>query len=136
MGAYDEAPAVVLGDKKEAGMSYGRGFRGEDTESVTKAFTRLLHDDTELVANALKLFLRIVIFPIWFPLYCRRVLKRRHEMKEFAAGRARYRIINDEVIRTMALDWVYDHPDDYLFGEHDPRLPELERTFRKLTRRK
>jgi len=117
-------------------MSYGRGFRGEDTDPVSKAFARLLHDDTELVATALTLLLRIVIFPIWFPLYCWRVVKRRDEMKEFAAGRARTRIINDDVIRTMALDWVYDHPGDYLFGEHDPRLPELERTFRKLTRRR
>ena len=117
-------------------MSYGRGYRGEDTEFVATAFKRLLHDDTELVAKALKLFLRIVILPIWFPLYCWRALERRHEMKEFAAGRARNRIINDEVIRAITLDWVYDHPGDYLFGEHDHRVPKLERTFRKLTRRR
>ena len=136
MGAYDEASAVVLGDKEEAGMSYGQGYRGEDTEFVATAFKRLLHDDTEVVAKALKLPLRLLTFPIWFAFYCWRVQKRRREMKEFAAGRARNRIINDEVVRSITLDWVKDHPDDYIFGEYDPRVPKLERTFRKLTRRK
>ena len=117
-------------------MSYGQGYRGEDTEFVATAFKRLLHDDTEVVAKALKLFLRIVILPIWFPLYCWRVLERRREMKEFAAGRARNRIINDEVVGTTTLDWVKGHPDDYIFGEYDPRLPKLKRTFRKMLARR
>ena len=118
-------------------MSYGQGFRADDTDSIPKALKRLLHDDTEVVAKALKLLLRIVIFPIWFPLYCWRVLERRREMTEFAAGRARNRIINDKVVSTTTLDWVKDHPDDYIFGEYDPRVPKLELTFRKmLTRRK
>ncbi len=118
-------------------MSYGQGYRGEDTEFIANAFKRLLHDDTEVVAKALKLLFRIVILPIWFPLYCWRVLERRREMTEFAAGRARNRIINDKVVSTTTLDWVKDHPDDYIFGEYDPRVPKLELTFRKmLTRRK
>ena len=118
-------------------MSYGRGFREDDTELIPNALKRLLHDDTDLVAKALKFLLRIVIVPIWFPLYGWRVLQRRREMTQFAAGRARNRIINDEVVRTTTLDWVKGHPDDYAFGEHDPRVPKVERTFRKmLTRRK
>ena len=117
-------------------MSYGQGFRADGTESIPNVLKRLLHDDTELVAKALKLLLRIVILPIWFPLYCWRVLERRREMKEFAARRARNRIINDEVVRTTALDWVKDHPDDYIFGEYDPRVPKVERTFRKMLARR
>ena len=118
-------------------MSYGQGYRGEDTELVATSFKRLLHDDTELVAKVLTLLLRIVILPIWFPFYCWRVRKRRREMKEFAAGRARNRIINDVVVRTTTLDWIRDHPADFPFGEHDPRVLELERTFKKmLTRRR
>ncbi len=117
-------------------MSYGQGYRGEDTEFVASTFKRLLHDDTEVVAKVLGVTLRLIIFPIWFPYYCWRIWKRRREMKEFAAGRARNRIINDEIVRTTTLDWVKDHPDDYIFGEHDPRLAKLEHTFRKmLTRR-
>ena len=58
-------------------------------------------------------------------------------MKEFAAGRARNRIINDGVVRTATLDWVKDPPDDYAFAEYDPGVPRVERTFRKmLTRRR
>ena len=113
-------------------MSYGQGFRADDAELIPNALRRLLHDDTELVAKALKLLLRIVILPVWLPLYCWRVLERRSEMTEFAAGRARHRIINDEIVRTTTLDWVKDHPDDYIFGEYDPRVPKIERTFRKM----
>ena len=117
-------------------MSYGQRFRADDPDFVAKSLARLLHDDTELVAKAVKLPFRLLTFPIWFAFNYWRVRKRRREMKEFAAGRARNRIINDEVIRTTTLDWVKDHPDDYIFGEYDPRLPKLERTFRKLLARR
>ena len=118
-------------------MSYGQGYRGEDTEFIASAFKRLLHDDTEVVAKVLKVTLRLITFPIWSPFYCWRIRKRQREMKEFAAGRARNRIINDVVVRTTTLDWIRVHPADFPFGEYDPRVPELERSFKKmLTRRK
>ncbi len=121
---------------EEAGMSYGRGYRGEDTEFVARALTRLLHDDTEVVAKTLTVTLRLITFPIWFPFYCWRVWKRRREMKEFAAGRARNRIINDVVVRTTTLDWISDHPADFPFGEYDPKVPELQRAFRRMLARR
>ena len=92
-------------------------------------------DDTDLIAKAAKLLFRLVTFPVWFPFYLWMAKKRRREMTEFAAGRIKNRIINDEDLRTVTLDWVKDHPDDYPFGEYDPKVPKLERTFRRMARR-
>ncbi len=41
-------------------------------------------------------------------------------------------LVEDEFIRQLALEWVGLHPGDFIFGEHDPKIAQLQSTFEKI----
>ena len=56
-------------------------------------------------------------------------------MAEFATVRARNVIVNDRVVTEITLEWIEDHPADYAFGMYDPKVPKLQRAFKKILER-
>ncbi len=38
-------------------------------------------------------------------------------------------LADDEFVRQLALEWVGQHPGDFIFGEHDPKIAKLKSTF-------
>ncbi len=40
-------------------------------------------------------------------------------------------LADDEFVRQLALEWVGLHPEDFIFGEHDPKIAKLQSTFEK-----
>ena len=98
---------------------------------------RLAHAAMDDMVQVPRLIFRLVTLPIWLPYRGWKIFRRRRQMAEFAAMRARNLIIGDRVVREITLDWVKDHPGDYILGEYDPGVPKLQRKFKKLlTRRK
>ena len=83
-----------------------------------------------------KIMFRLVTLPIWLPYRVWKIIRGRRDMAEFARMRARNVILNDRVVREITLDWVKDHPDDYVLGEYDPKVMKLQRTFGKLLGRR
>ena len=41
-------------------------------------------------------------------------------------------LADDEFMRQLALEWVGLHPRDFIFGEYDPKVAKLQRTFEKI----
>ena len=83
-----------------------------------------------------KILFRLVTLPIWLPFRGWKIIRRRRQMAEFAAMRARNVIVNDRIVREITLDWVKDHPADYILGEYDPKVQKLQRTFGKMLARR
>ncbi len=83
-----------------------------------------------------ELLFRLLFFPIWLPYKGWKTLRQRRQMAEFAEMRAKNVMVTDDVVKEIALEWVKDHPKDYFYREHDPKVPKLERTFRKILARK
>jgi len=86
-------------------------------------------DDMVLVP---RLIFRLVTLPILLPYRGWKAIRRRRQMAEFAAMRARNLIMGDRAVREITLEWVKDHPDEYILGEYDPGVPKLQRAFSKM----
>ena len=56
-------------------------------------------------------------------------------MAEFATARARNVIVNDRVVKEIALEWIKDHPADYALGEYDPKARKLQSAIKKILER-
>ena len=82
-----------------------------------------------------KLIFHFLTLPIWAPFYVRRRLKRRREMATFATEFVRGQIRSDQQAKEIALEWIKNHPEEYVLGEYDPKLPKLQRTFNKILKR-
>jgi len=65
-----------------------------------------------------------------------KIIRLRREMAEFAAARGRNLIIGDRAVREITLEWVKDHPADFILGEYDPGVPKLQHKIGKLLARR
>ena len=83
-----------------------------------------------------KFVFRLITLPIWLPFSGWRTIRRRRQMAAFAEAGKRNRFVSDRLAKEVTLDWVKAHPDDYVLGEYDPRVPKLQRTFSKLLSRR
>ena len=114
-------------------------FQGPDPKAFIQGTSegRIAHSAMDDMVLAPRLLFRLITLPIWLPYRGWKIIKRRRQMAEFAAIQARNLIMGDRAVREITLAWVKDHPEDYVLGEYDPRVPKLQRTFKKiLTRRK
>jgi hypothetical protein len=84
----------------------------------------------------LKFLFRFVTLPVWLPYRVWMIVRRRRQMAEFVAIRGRYVIIGDRAVREITLEWVKDHPADFILGEYDPGVPKLQHKIGKLLARR
>ncbi len=56
-------------------------------------------------------------------------------MATFATEFVRGQIRSDQQAKEIALEWIKNHPEEYVLGEYDPKLPKLQRTFNKILKR-
>ena len=75
---------------------------------------------------------KLLLFPIWLPYWFWDRQKKKIEMREFVIAGTRGSVVDDESMRQLALEWVSLHPGDFIFGEYDPKIPELHKTFEKI----
>ena len=85
--------------------------------------------DNTFFGNAMT---RLLLLPIWLPYWYWNKQKNTREMKEFIVAGTSGRVADDELRRQLALKWVELHPGDFVFGEYDPKLPQLEATFQRI----
>ena len=85
--------------------------------------------DNTFFGNAMT---RLLLLPIWLPYWYWNKQKNTREMKEFIVAGISGRVADDELRRQLALKWVELHPGDFVFGEYDPKLPQLEATFQRI----
>ena len=83
--------------------------------------------------SLLRLLLRVIFLPFWFPFYLRGVVRRQRERKEFVLERARNRLVSDLLVNEIAVAWAEAHPDEYPLAEYDPGLKKLRSRFRRIT---
>lgn len=79
-----------------------------------------------------RLLTRLLLFPIWLPFRFWERRKKQKEMTEFVAAGAGGKLVDDEIVRQLALEWVSLHPGDYILGEYDPRIPKLQTLFARI----
>ena len=110
---------------------------GSDPKSfiVGRSQGMAAHSQLEDMSMLPKLIFRLVILPCWLPYKGWKIIKRRRQMAEFATARARNVIVNDRVVTEITLEWIEDHPADYAFGMYDPKVPKLQRAFKKILER-
>ena len=77
-----------------------------------------------------RLLLRVIFLPFWLPFYLLGVMNQRRAVKAFVIGKARNRLVNDELIHEITLAWVEGHPETYPLGEYDPAFRKLSRRFK------
>ena len=77
-----------------------------------------------------RLLLRVIFLPFWLPFYLLGVMNQRRAAKAFVIGKARNRLVNDELIHEITLAWVEGHPETYPLGEYDPAFRKLSRRFK------
>ena len=77
-----------------------------------------------------RLLLRVIFLPFWLPFYLLGVMNQRRAVKAFVIGKARNRLVNDELIHEITLAWVEGHPETYPLGEYDPAFRKLNRRFK------
>lgn len=77
----------------------------------------------------------VLTLPVRIPLTIRRIILRRREMIRFARKISMDRLVSDELIAEVCLQWVESHSDRYPLGQYDPRLRRLQRTFESIIRR-
>lgn len=90
------------------------------------------HDQLSDNITFLKVLLGIAILPVWLPLWLHRRQARRSEMIEFSQSIA---VRGARDYREIGLRWVLAHPDEYVLGQYDPRLPKIQSQFRKIIAR-
>ena len=110
---------------------------GSDPKSFVMGRSQGMAAHSQLEDNRLlaKLVFRLFILPVWLPYKGWKIIKRRRQMAEFAMARARNVFVTDSVVNEIALAWIEDHPADYALGEYDPKLPKLQRAFKKILER-
>mgnify|MGYP001347471643 CR=1 FL=1 len=107
-----------------------------------RGFSQGVHDGTlaqgtmEDWVAVLKFLFRFVTLPVWLPYRVWMIVRRRRQMAEFVAIRGRYVIIGDRAVREITLEWVKDHPADFILGEYDPGVPKLQHKIGKLLARR
>jgi len=80
-----------------------------------------------------KLLFRLIGLPIWLPYKGWKTIQRKRQMTEFAIAHAdNVAAITDDVVREVTLEWVENHPSDFAFGEYDPKVMKVQRTFKKI----
>ena len=87
------------------------------------------HENLKTQVAIFRFILRVIFLPFWLPFYLRGVVRRRREMREFVLERARNRLVNDLLVREIAVAWAEAHPDDFPLGEYDPGLGKLRQRF-------
>ncbi|HAL47153.1 MAG: hypothetical protein CL694_12690 [Chloroflexi bacterium] len=107
-------------------------FHGDKWAAASKHHGAAQHDTLSDQVAAVRIVFRVLAFPIWAPLYVRRRLKRRRAMKDFALDFVLGRVYGDQIANEIALEWIEQHPGDYVLGEYDPKLPALRRTFSRI----
>lgn len=75
---------------------------------------------------------RLFLLPIWLPYWFWNRRKKRIEMTEFVVAGTSGRLADGELIGQLVLEWVESHPRDFVFGEYDPMVSKLERSFEKI----
>jgi hypothetical protein len=107
-----------------------------------KSFSQGVHDGSLAQGSmedwvvVIKFLFRVVTLPVWLPYRVWKIIRRRRQMAEFVAIRRRYVIIGDRAVREITLEWVQDHPADFILGEYDPRVPKLQHKIGKLLARR
>jgi hypothetical protein len=108
---------------------------GQQSTASSKHLSAAQHDTLSDQVAAVRLVFRVLAFPIWAPLYVLKRLKRRREMTAFASDYVRGRVHSDRFANEIALEWITNHPGEFVLGEYDPKLPALRRTFVKILNR-
>ena len=90
-------------------------------------------DDTTWYSNAVtRPLMRLLLLPIWLPYWFWKRGKTKSEMTEFVVAGTSGRLADDEVVKHLALEWVGLHPGDFIFGQYDPKVAEIQSTFEKI----
>ncbi len=101
------------------------GWRGELGRLEGRAAQDTLGDQVALV----RLIFRIPLLPFRLLIWARRRAKDKREMLAFARARVEF---GPPDPKALAVEWLKAHPDEYPFGEYDPRRPRLEAAFSKM----
>ncbi len=79
-----------------------------------------------------KMITKLLLLPIWLPYWYWIRKKTTREMREFVAAGTSGRLADDELRRELTLKWVELHPREFVLGEYDPKLPQLEDSFQRI----
>jgi hypothetical protein len=94
-----------------------------------RAESKALNEQQNDAVAGLKLFFRLLTLPLWLPFSLWLKQRQKRKMAAFAEA-LRQKGINEH--RQLALEWIAAHPEEYPWGEYDPRLPKLQESFRKI----
>lgn len=85
-------------------------------------------DDT-FWGNALT---RVILLPIWLPYWFWTRKQKKSEMTKFVVAGTSGSHVDDELMRRLVSEWVGLHPRDFILGEYDPKVAELQSIFEKI----
>ena len=85
--------------------------------------------DNTFFGNAIT---KLLLLPIWLLYWFWTRQKESSEMTRFVIEGASGRLVDNELISQLVLEWGCLHPGDYLFGKYDPKVTKLKRTFEKI----
>jgi hypothetical protein len=98
---------------------------GDQARAESKALAK---QQSEAV-GVLKPFFRVLTFPLRLPFSLWLNQRWKRKMVAFAEAFME-KGVNEH--RQIALEWIAAHPEEYPWGEYDPRLPKLQESFRKI----
>ena len=97
---------------------------------------RSAHEALSDQVTAFRILFRIVLIPIWLPIWFWKVERRRRVMHAFAIEHLGNRTVDDDAVHEIVLAWANTFPDRYPLGEYDPRLRKLHNTFKRILERR
>ncbi len=107
-------------------MQHNRGgWRGELGRLEGRAARDTLGDQVAVI----RFIVRIPLLPVRIALWFRGRARRRREMAAFAQESLDRGTLDPGRI---AVEWLEAHPDEYPFGEYDPRRRRIEARFRRM----
>ena len=108
----------------------------QDRSTVGGTFQgRVAADAQADQVRTFSLVFRLLFLPLWLPIVLWRMRRRNREMIAFAAQHSSNTINSVELVEEITLRWVKEHPRDYFYQEHDPKVPKLKRKFSKILER-
>ena len=103
-------------------------MEGNPFDKIAGPYGKASRSERDDIAFFLKVALKTLTLPLWLPFWLAMRYRTRRRMI-LLCDHWEERGLS---CREMAVRWAELHPDEYPFGEYDPRVRKLEARFRKL----